>query len=462
MVRYIDLVSDTICSPITAQGHAGVSVIRVSGENALKLTSLITKKNKWTTHLSRLANLYNSYGETVDQALVTYFEKTKSFTGDETVEIACHGNPLIVNKIIDLYISLGCRLAEKGEYSFRAFYNGRIDLVQAESIQSLIMSKNQSGSKTFLQQLDGSLSDQLNQLQNKLVLALSHLEASIDFSEEEIETKDLNEVSQIIQDVFVKCESLVKTFDVGKSLHLAKKVLILGKTNVGKSTLFNKILNKDRAIVSDIAGTTRDLVTALQFIENIEFEFIDSAGLRESSDPIEQMGIQKGLEQIKEADLVLYVFDSMADQFESLDFLPSDRTFFIFNKIDLLNNDDHKTNLLKQLKNLVSGFKQQTPFFISTLSGLGIHDLMESIHLFFNHDHLSSESQIVTQSRHFNHLKNIMSHLLESQNLLKEQMSPDLISQELSMALAELLQILGKEYNDEVLDKIFQEFCLGK
>ncbi len=462
MVRYIDLVSDTICSPVTAQGHAGVAVVRISGDKALEVSQKFIHLKKWKSHQSRLASILNSKGEMIDQALVTYFEKDKSFTGDETVEIACHGNPLIVNQVVELYLKNNCRLAERGEFSFRAFFNGKIDLVQAESIQSLVMSKNQWGSKTFLQQLQGGLSSQIDEINDGLILALSHLEASIDFSEEDIEPKEREHLQSILIHLKQTCDELIKTYDLGKTIHQAQKIVILGQTNVGKSSLFNAILKQDRSIVTDIEGTTRDLVSARKFIENLEFEFVDSAGLRESSDLVESLGIQKSYEQAKEADLILYVFDSVRRLDDNIEFLPLDKTFFVFNKEDLRDKKQSRESLIQKLQEKKPDIKLTQVFFVSSLHKDGIGLLLEEINKHFSLKNSFDETFVVTQARHFAHLKKASKHLEVSMELLSQLESPDLISQELSLALSEILQIMGKEYNDEVLDKIFQEFCLGK
>lgn len=464
MVQYVNLLSDTICSPITAPGHSGVSVIRVSGDSAQISTRALAKlPPHLESHKSYFVTLKNTNDESVDQVLITYFAKNRSFTGDETIEISCHGNPVIVNTIINLYLEQGCRSAERGEFSFRAFYNGKIDLVQAESIQQLVTTNNRVGSNTSLKHLAGDLSEIFLILEENLVLAISHLEATIDFVEQDINPSDYNAVKKRLS--FVKSEAikLIDSYDVGKNIKKGYSVLLLGETNVGKSSLFNSLFKEEKAIVTDIAGTTRDLVTGQTFLGNNVVEFIDSAGLRTSSDKIENIGIEKSLNSIQTADLILYTMDSTTGiDGDFIKTLPAGKIFFIFNKIDLVKNREILSQLKLNLDSLLESSIENRVFFISAKDGRGIEELKGDIEKKLAHASDFDGKAIVTQARHFNHLNNIKKHLDESEKLLSLEESPDLISQELSLALMEINQLLGKEYNDEVLDKIFSEFCIGK
>lgn len=465
MVRYLDLVSDTICSPITPSGVGGVSVIRISGARALEILKSITQKKHFKPRTSYLVTIIDRDKKPIDQVMALYFEENHSFTGDETVELSCHGNPLIVQNIMGLLLTYGARVAEKGEFSFRAFYNNRIDLVQAESIQNLITTKNRNSSDHFLNQLTGSLSSTFFEIESQLILALSHLEASIDFSEEDLETKDYSSVQSIISILQSKIEDLVQTYDVGRTLSQAPKVIILGQPNVGKSSIFNQLIGDDRAIVTDIAGTTRDLVTSTKRLDHLEFEFIDSAGIRDTKDPIEQIGIQKGLSKAAESALILYVVDSInpSSSDKQLILENFDRTLFIFNKSDLLANVDEQKSKLKYFSTeLGCAIDPAHVYFCSALTSTGLNALSDAIEARFRQKSPDAMTAVVTQARHFNHLCDLLNHLKKANELLLLNESPDLISQELSLGLFQVLQILGKEYNDEVLDKIFQEFCLGK
>lgn len=463
MIQYVDLLSDTICSLITAPGYAGVSVIRVSGDKAVEYTKNLAPNlpENLETHRSYLSKLVNKQGELVDESLVTFFKKDKSFTGDETVEVACHGNPLLVNQITDLYLSQGARSAERGEFSFRAFYNGKLDLVQAESIHNVVTNSTRLASGTSLKHLTGELSNQFKEIEEDIVLGLSHLEATIDFVEQDIDPQDYQAVTNRLNLVLDKTQNLIETYDVGKNLNGGHKVLLLGATNVGKSSLFNRLFNEERAIVTDVAGTTRDLVRGQTFLGNAQIEFIDSAGIRNSDDTIEKIGIQKSIDQKSQADLVLFVIENLEDVDRNLlKTLSVQRTLFVINKVDLPNSAERVIEIKKAIHSSVG--EGALVYEISAIENRGIGDLKSAVESGLAPDQVSDEKVVITQARHFNHLTKIKNHLEESLNLLNLEESPDLISQELSLGLMEINQLLGKEYNDEILDKIFSDFCIGK
>ena len=465
MIKYRDLLSDTICSPITPPGYSGVAVIRVSGEQAFAVTKkLIENKSlEFDTHKSYLTSVLDKSDKKIDQVLLTTFKHGQSFTGDETVEVSCHGNPLLVNAITKRYLEEGCRSAEKGEFSFRAYYNGKIDLVQAESIQQLVTAKIKKGSETFVDQLQGQLSKEFKEIQEQLVLAMAHLEATIDFVEQDLDVEDFTAVEKIVNNINIHAQTLLKSYDVGKSLATDFKILLLGQTNAGKSSLFNKFVKAERAIVTEIEGTTRDIVTEQQFVGNSSVKFLDSAGLRQTSDEVESIGIQKSLESAESADLILFVIDSSnPESVETLASLPQEKVHIVFNKIDLLSSVE-PDQMIKQILNPLHGNWQRSQMsFVSSLTEVGISDLIESIENKISEPGHDDESSIITQARHFNHLTELSNYLLAALKLLKEGGSPDLISQELILGLSEVHQLLGKEYDDEVLDKIFSEFCIGK
>lgn len=463
MVRYKDLLADTICAPITAPGFSGVSVVRVSGERALDATAQLTnlKSEELSSHRVYLTVFKDLQNNPIDQILVSYFANDNSFTGDETVEVSCHGNPLIVNQIIDCYLSLGCRIAERGEFSFRSFYNGKMDLIQAESINSLITSKNNQGSQASLDQLYGQFSKKVIEIEKELVLMISHLEASIDFVEEDIVTNSYSFVREKVTQQIATLEQLLKTYDVAKNLQKGYKILLLGPTNVGKSSLFNLIYGENKAIVTDYHGTTRDLVTSQNFLSHHLIELIDSAGIRKTEDPIEQIGIEKSLSQIEDADIVLCVFDNI-DQLPSLiESLVLQKTVFVFNKVDLF--DDLSLNKgVDEFMSKMQPYGHVSFVQTSTVDRRGIEHLKKEIVQKLEKNNSLDGETAVLQARHFSHLTNISTHLLNCEGLLADDMSPDILSQELVTALSEVHQILGKEYDDEVLDKIFSEFCIGK
>lgn len=467
MIQYRDLLSDTICAPVTAPGHAGVAVIRISGDNAFKYTAQTIENRDLSpeTHRCYLTSIVDQNNVKIDQVLLTFFEKGKSFTGDETVEISCHGNPLLINSIIQRFLQLGCRSAERGEFSFRAYYNGKIDLVQAESIQSLVTTRLQTGSRAFIDQLKGRLSVEFENLQEKIVLAMAHLEASIDFVEEDIETDEMEAVEKVLNTAHMHAETLINSYDIGRSLQKDLKILILGNTNAGKSSLFNKCIEADRAIVTDIEGTTRDLVTGQKYLGSSSVEFVDSAGLRETSDPVENLGIQKSLDETKNADLIMYVVDLQnPGNLDVIQSLPDKKVLMVFNKFDLVHSEEEALQIVNQVfKSCGKEFIEEQVCFVSSVSGYGLEKLLQKSEDLLVSDIKEFDGEaLVTQARHYNHLVELNKFLDQALTLVRSQESPDLISQELALGLSEVHQLLGKEYNDEVLDKIFSQFCIGK
>lgn len=481
MVRYVDLVSDTICAPVTARGHAGLAVIRVSGEKAWGMTKeFIERKTPPSTHQVFLTSFKNQVGNFLDQVLVTYFEKGRSFTGDETVEISCHGNPLIVNAISEAYLKSGCRMAEPGEFSFRAFYNGKIDLVQAESIQNLVTDNNLKASHISLTHLTGKLSLVFKKIEEKIVEIISHLEVQIDFVEQETNPKGNQKLWEFIEELTNMTEQLLLSYESGKNLQRGHKILICGPANVGKSSLFNRLFNEQRAIVTNQKGTTRDLIGGQSFLGSHFVEFFDSAGLRETTDIVEKIGIERTLKAIEESFLILFVIDTLDDlKRDFVKKLPLDRSFLVFNKVDLLfpekgnlkesfgnSPEPGRKNELKTLLNgIVStdvGFKKERIFFVSALKNLYMEDLKTNIEELMNSRNSNTEKNMVLQSRHGNHLSKLRESLKKAKVLLKKAESPDLISQEMMVGLREIHCLLGKQYDDGILDKIFSEFCIGK
>ncbi len=466
MVQYKDLLSDTICSPITAPGYSGVAVLRISGDKAFEVAKTVSDIKTTTpeSHHAYLANIFDKEGSKVDQVLLTYFSKGQSFTGDEVVELSCHGNPLLINAIMKSCLEAGCRTAERGEFSFRAYYNGKIDLIQAESIQQLVTSNTKVGSQAFLSQLEGRLSQEFNKIQDLLILGMAHLEASIDFVEQDIETAELTEVQVIVDQVKELVQALLNSYSTGKSLQESCKVVLLGQPNTGKSSLFNRLVADDRAIVTEIPGTTRDLITEQRFLGNHSLTFVDSAGLRSTDDQIEVIGINKGLASARESQIILFVLDSSNP--EGVEFLkecPSDKTILVLNKGDLLDKNVPQDCFKNQtLNKLGIDLPEESVAIVSCLTGDGLNSLLDMIDRRVNSLLKVDETALVTQARHYNHLCDL-SEILETASLqIKQSESPDIISQELLMGLTEIHQLLGKEYDDEVLDKIFSQFCIGK
>lgn len=461
MQSYFDLVSDTICAPITAEGRSGVALIRVSGEKSQdivrKLATLPTKLDSHRIYYTKIEDEKSQ----IDEVLISYFKKGASFTGDEVFEISCHGNPLLVSQIIHLLLVHGCRMAKPGEFSFRAFYNGKIDLVQAESINELIHSKNTKQASMSLKNLSGDFSVSLQDIESNLLRVTAELEASIDFSEEDIPLLDYDRLSEDLRGALTKVNDYIDSFDPSRSFQTGAKILLLGPTNVGKSSLFNKLCHESRSIVTDIEGTTRDLVTKQLFIGPYPVELIDSAGLRDSTDAVESIGIERSLKQSQSADLIIYLTDIRdMDRFEAPLFLPTEKTLFVANKLDLVkspqivNNKPMDTNEVSPIASI--------KFFVSAHTGEGIDELKEEVIEYLSLKQGQDDNPILLQARHVDHFKSCFQHLEQGISLLNNDESPDIISQELMMALAEIHHILGKKFDDEVLDSLFSQFCIGK
>ncbi len=463
MIRYLDLVSDTVCAPITAPGRAGVTVTRVSGNLALPIIHKITDiKKPLQSHRVYLTKIIRN-GKPVDEVLVTYFKQGSSFTGDEVIEISSHGNPLVSNQIVNLLLENGCRSAEPGEFSFRAFYNGKIDLLQAESINSLIHSKNTLKANVSLDQLGGALSKSLQHVEQSLLSVMAELEASIDFSEEDLVTNEYSTLSEKIRQSLEAIHSLIGSYDVGRNLDRGSQVLLIGPTNVGKSSLFNMLCNDNLAIVTDIPGTTRDLLRGQVFVGPYNVEFLDSAGVRFSNDQVESIGIKLSLERTKVADAILCVLDSSSEFDEDfIKDLPIDKTIFVLNKIDLLDTNEKQGQLVDRFHSKVRHVRPDNVVMLSVLKKRGSDTLTRRLEATLAERSSGDENSYILQARHFSHLNQCRTHLIAALGQMDQNESADIISQELFLGLSEVHRILGKEYDDEVLDRIFSQFCIGK
>ena len=465
MVPYIDLVSDTICAQITASGYAGVSVIRISGKNSLHVGRSFCPFLPLNpeSHRAYFGDVLDPETKTVvDQCLVTCFKEGYSFTGDSVLEISCHGNPIICQKIIGYCLKENCRLAERGEFSFRAFYNGKIDLVQAESIHQLVMSQTQLAANTMINQLDGKLSDIYCEIEYDVVDILGQLEASIDFVEQDIEPETYGGLESVYKKIFDRVGELLNSYEVGKNLSRGWKVLLLGETNVGKSSLFNCFFAEDKAIVSEFHGTTRDLVHDRTFLGHQWVRFVDSAGLRKDAGEIEKLGMQKTIREVGESDIILWVFDGTREiPDESPPELEGKRIFLVVNKTDLLNATE-KNRVKQNLKKFESTLSIYGVHLVSAKDNLGIKELVEHLQQAIENQNRGDYKSVVTQSRHHDHLQKVERHLKNSFELLLASESPDLVSQEGQLALMEIHKLLGKTYDDQILDKIFSSFCIGK
>lgn len=464
-MSYVDLIDETICALITAPGPSGISVLRVSGPKALvyvkKHCSFIPENPE--SHKVYFGNFKASDGEIIDEVLVTYFKKGKSFTGDETLEISTHGGFFPSNRTLMELTSSGCRPAERGEFSFRAFYNGKVDLVQAEGILSLINSKSDMARGLAIRQLKGNLSNAISGIEEGLIYVLAQLEAAIDFSTEDIQPASLADVKSKFENLNLKVQEMLASYKRGKVIHDGINIIIAGPPNAGKSSIYNQILGQNKAIVTNLPGTTRDLLESTYKDLGLPIQLIDSAGLRESSDVVEKLGIEKTKETLLKSDTVFYTLDLTDYSKHDLSLVKniSDRVYFVFNKVDLSSDIQNDKALATQW--ILSQVDTQVDrlLFVSAENGYGFQELKLAIQKASLLD-MNSDEATITQYRHFDNLSKCSEHLENAISLCDREESYDLIALEAQLSLKEVFSLLGKEYNEQVLDLIFKQFCLGK
>jgi tRNA modification GTPase len=448
------LQEDTICALATGGGLSAIAVIRLSGKDAIKITNAVFSKDISTakSHTIHFGTISDN-NKIIDEVLVSIFKDRKSYTGEETVEISCHGSTFIQNKLLQLFITEGCRMATAGEFTMRAFRNGKLDLSQAESVADLIASESEAAHQTALKQLRGGFSNKLQELRTKLIDFASLIELELDFSEEDVEFADRKQFETLLSAIKVELEKLVQSFKLGNVIKNGIPVAILGAPNVGKSTLLNTLLNEEKAIVSDIAGTTRDAIEDELNIEGFIFRFIDTAGIRETTDTIENLGIKKSLEKAKLANIVLFLIDADANipnqllELDKIKDTAKDKLLIVINKIDLNPKvkDDFKDAL-----------------FISAKKDEGIETLKERLLTFVNTAQLSNNETIVTNLRHYEELQLTLHEINTIIEGLNSGLTGDFLAINIRQSLFHLGSITGEVTTDTLLGNIFGKFCIGK
>ena len=452
--------NDTICALATAPGGA-LGIIRVSGPDAfVAVSSLCSVRCNAvaanTIHYTHLVE-YDAASQRqniIDEAMVSVFKAPHSYTGEDSVEISCHGSRYILNKVLELLIQHGCRMAEPGEFTQRAFLNGKMDLSQAEAVADLIASTNKATHDIAMSQLRGHFSSQLAKLREQLLKLTSLLELELDFSDhEDLEFADRTELSSIANKIDKHITQLAHSFEIGNALKQGIPVAIVGKTNVGKSTLLNRLLKDDRAIVSDIHGTTRDTIEDTMDIQGVTFRFIDTAGIRQTTDQVEQIGIERTFQAIQKARIVLWLIDqqpSTKEINELTERTNNKKLIIVINKIDKADNNSY--NLLNH------------PFVaISAKHGIGIETLEQAIYEAADIATLADSDFIVTNARHYDALTRAQQSIQRVIDGLQMQLSGDLLSEDLRHALDTLAEITGGQITtNEVLGNIFKNFCVGK
>lgn len=458
---------DTICALSTPPGEGGVAVIRVCGDRASSLVRQMTTSLPQELESHRIYYVHlrrPSDHSLLDDVLVSFFKKGHSYTGDETIEISCHGGRMIPQLILNELMALGARPADRGEFTFRAFMSGRLDLVQAESVLEIIQSESTLAAKRATRNLKGELSKRFAEIEDRLVWSLAHIEAGIDFVEEGLETADDQTLMKELRSLQAQVEKLIQSYRHGRALKGGFPVAIVGLPNAGKSSLLNAILGEEKAIVTDVPGTTRDVVEGTKLIEGLLFHFFDTAGIRETEDKVEKIGINRAIESIKSAEVILWVHDVTLSL--NLQELPPDirgnqsSVYLLFNKVDSLSPNE-LSSVKSQRQSEARSLGLNNGSFISVQAAENMKEF-ENFLLDFAKSSSSSEMVTVTQSRHMHLLEKISMGLVKALEQAENRSSPEFIAFELQESIRAIHEILGKEFHEQVIDRVFKEFCLGK
>ncbi|MDB4655457.1 tRNA uridine-5-carboxymethylaminomethyl(34) synthesis GTPase MnmE [Flavobacteriales bacterium] len=461
----LNSIDDTIMALATASGAGAIAVIRISGKEAFAITDKVFKSkgkktaSKAESHTIIFGDIVDR-NELVDEVLISVFRNPKSFTGEDSVEISCHGSTFIQKRILNLLSRNGCRMAKPGEYTMRAFMNRKMDLSQAEAVADLIASSSEAAHKVAMHQMRGGFSSELKVLREELIHFASLIELELDFSEEDVEFADRSQMIELINRIISTIDRLIGSFELGNVIKEGVQVAIIGEPNAGKSTLLNALLNEERAIVSDIAGTTRDTVEDELVIEGIKYRFIDTAGIRQTTDTIESLGIERTMKKAEQADVVMFLFDASTYSSEQLKSEISElkkgksdlesRLILVANKTD------------KALESITKKFAEFDTVSISAKEKTGIEELTSRLTDFVNLSALKEDQTIVTNTRHIQALSDAKNSLLEVLTGFENQMSGDLVAIDIRKSLFHLGEITGEITTDDLLGNIFSKFCIGK
>lgn len=460
--------NDIICAISTPPGMGAIAIVRLSGEGSIALVdtffeSPINKKlvdqKPYTVHFGKIMH----HATVLDEVLVTVFYAPHSFTGEESIEIACHGSVYIQQKIMELLIHSGARMAEAGEFTRRAFTNGKFDLSQAEAVADLIAATSATAHRVSLNQMRGGFTNKIAQLRDTLLQFASLIELELDFSEEDVEFADRDKLYELVNQVETEIQKLTQSFSLGNVIKNGIPVAIIGETNAGKSTLLNMLLEEEKAIVSDIHGTTRDVIEDVINIEGISFRFIDTAGIRHTSDAIEMMGIERTYQKIDQASIIVWVIDlttsneKIKEMAQSLlPKLKGKHALFLFNKVDLLSQEElnKRHNLLKDLEG--------DRLFISAKNEENIHSLQKLLVKAAHIPSIGEADVIVTNMRHYQALTKALTAIVRVREGLDIGLSSDFLAQDIRECMFHLGEISGHISTDEILGNIFSKFCIGK
>jgi tRNA modification GTPase len=446
---------EVICALATPSGVGAIAVVRVSGLGCITLVNKFFKGKNLENTASHTVHfgLIQSGDLVIDEVLITIFKSPRSFTREDSVEISCHGSDYIIRQILKLLITHGARIARPGEFTQRAFLNGQFDLVQAEAVADLIAADSEASHKTALNQLRGGFSKKLASLRTELIHFASLIELELDFGEEDVEFAGRDDLRRLIMNLQQTIAPLIESFDFGNALKDGIPVAIIGSPNVGKSTLLNALLNEEKAIVTSVAGTTRDVIEDTMVLEGLKFRFIDTAGIRETTDLVESIGIGRSRDAMEKADIVIFLFDSRQTYLENkalaAELTTGKDVFWVFNKIDL---EPETFRQLQAEHPEITGISAQTQEGLQALTSVLV-----------NHVHgQAATDTVVTNLRHYEHLLKTQDALNEVINGLDTGITGDFLAQDIRLSLHHLGEITGTIVTDDLLDNIFSKFCIGK
>jgi len=466
--------NDIICAISTPQGNGAIAVIRLSGDESIALTDKVFRSASNKKLIDQQPNtlhfgVLKEGDKIIDEVVVSLFKAPRSYTGEDVVEISCHGSVYIQQQILQLLTRKGARLAQPGEFTLRAFVHGKMDLSQAEGVADLIASSSATSHKVAIQQMRGGFSSEIASLRDRLLHFISLLELELDFSEEDVEFADRGQLNELLNNIQQLIQKLLRSFDLGNVIKNGVPVAIVGHTNVGKSTLLNKILNEEKAIVSEIAGTTRDVIEDVMNIEGVTFRFIDTAGIRETTDTIETLGIERTYDRIIKSSIVLLLVDAtekVADIAQAVKKVKEKigatdkKLIVIVNKMDRLNDSTIEQEINQSLYNLLD--KQDVRIKISAKTGENVEKLIDELLSVVNLAALNQNEVIVTNARHYEALEKASVALQRAIDGLNTGITGDFLAMDIRETLHYLGEITGEITTDEVLGNIFKNFCIGK
>lgn len=461
--------SDTIAAIATAMSNSGIGIIRISGSDAVLIADRVYRSKNSTkklmnqkTHTIHYGFIYDG-NDLIDEVMVAIMKAPNSFTAEDTVEIDCHGGMLVMKKILETVLKNGARAAEPGEFTKRAFLNGRIDLTKAEAVMDLIGSSNEYAMKSSVSQLKGSIHKKIKQLKEQIIYEIAFIESALD-DPEHISTEGYpQKLSKIVNKLLLELTEMIQTFDNGRIIKEGIRVVILGKPNAGKSSLLNKLLGQEKAIVTDVAGTTRDVLEQFINLDGIGIHIVDTAGIRDTEDVVEKIGVDRAIESSKDADLIVYVVDSSKNLDEDdkriMDLMSSKKSIILLNKSDL----EAKVSL-EDMQKICEAFKEDYMILNTSMTeDIGLKELEEAMKDMFIHGKIDMNEEVtITNIRHKEALSDARDSLLLVRQSLLDEMPEDFYSIDLMNAYASLGSIIGEEVGEDLVNEIFSKFCMGK